>query len=535
MGLFERIFPTWALNREITLHKLERVRTADISRRNFEAVAGGRIQSGFISMSLDANSVNANDSEKLRNQVRSLEINDGNISGSISRISRNVIGSGIKFQSAVQADDKSKAPPFPTINQSMADRWNYAADREFRAWSKVADKRLICSFAEIQDLCVQAMLRDGEVLVVMRDSNNKMRRVPLCLEVLEIDRLVTPAGLVSDKQVRNGIRYDAEGVPVTYYVLRRHPGDTITYLDGSSLDYEEIPAFAPNGTRKVLHLFRPIRPEQSRGFSEFASALSHIQNLHKYQEAEIVAAREAACLTGIVTTPSPADYVNSMTSSATVSDGSAYREREFSPGQWHVMAPGETVQIFNPTRPTEQYGVFTKEILRSVANAVDIPVETLTQDWAGMNYSNARTVLLQAQDMFREFQGYMIEHLCAPIWESLAHQLVFSGRLQAQGFDRRKDDWLSSRWIPRGWSWVDPVKEATGKQIDVAGGWETVTSICAAQGKDFDDVVEQRARELVKIREVEEKYNVKFTAQQENDGAKQYDSEEVPEDEHTAV
>lgn len=512
MGMFQRIFPGWALSRAISQQRLDAVLRADSRRkRSFEAAEGGRLQSGFIATALNADSTINGDSEKLRQQVRSLELNDGNVAGPISRISRNVIGSGIRFQAAVQADDRSKAPPFPTINQTMADRWNFAADRAFRKWARHADRRLVCNFYELQDLAVQAMLRDGEVLVVLRDSARSDRLVPLCLEILEIDRLATPPGMIGNPQVRAGIRYDSEGVPVAFYVLRRHPGDTLTYLTKNPLDYEEIPAFAANGTRKVLHLFRPIRPEQSRGFSEFSAALSHMQNLHKYQEAEIVAAREAACLTGIITTEAPETWVDAMSNAAIAADGESYREREFGPGMWHTMAPGEKVEIFNPSRPNEQYGTFTRELSRAVANALDVPVEVLTQDWAGMNYSNARTVVLQAQDMFREFQNYIIEHFCAPVWEALARQLVFAGVLPGIGFDRRTDDWLAARWIPRGWAWVDPEKEATGKAMDVAGGWETVTDICAAQGRDFDEVLETRAREKRKIQDAEKKYGVTLT------------------------
>ena len=94
------------------------------------------------------------------------------------------------------------------MSKKAADRINRAAEAEFKKWNKQADKRLTLSFYEIQRLACGALERDGECLIVLRTSNRRDRRVPLCLEGLESDRLATPHGgnLQSQNPKRHRIR-----------------------------------------------------------------------------------------------------------------------------------------------------------------------------------------------------------------------------------------------------------------------------------------------------------------------------------------
>jgi len=44
-----------------------------------------------------------------------------------------------------------------------------------------------------------------------------------------------------------------------------------------------------------MHLFNPVRPEQSQGYSAFGAGLKDYQGLDRYREAEIYARLEDAC------------------------------------------------------------------------------------------------------------------------------------------------------------------------------------------------------------------------------------------------
>lgn len=516
-----KIFPTFALKREIIQRRLERLEKFK-PQRSFEAVMGDRLRSDFLVPKNSADSA-LQGSDKLRQHIRQLEYNNGFMSGPILRIVNNVVGQGIHFQSRVMAD-KNRNEPFPTITQKRADRFNFEAERGYRIWGRKADKRLISNIVEIQRIVQGALERDGEILIIGRSSEKKDRIIPYCLEVLEIDRLMTPVSEFKNPRMRNGILYDQEGVPEIYFILKRHPGETYPWglqqgeswsggLGTRPEDFEQIPAFNPNGTRKVLHLFNVVRPEQSRGYSRFAAGLKDFQDLERYREAEIYAALEDACLTGIVTTPQPEDFQQAYTDGNILSPSSedhTQRYHEFAPGKWNYLAPGEEIKVHAPSRPNPKIDEFINHLLRGPANALDIPPEILSQNWKDMNYSNARTVLLQAYLSFRVRQRYLIDHFCAPVYENVLHGLVVKGHVQSEGFDRRKDDFLRHIWIPPGWAWVDPVKEAKGKEIELKENMETLTEIEASKGRDIDEHLELRAIELRKMKDLEEKYDIKF-------------------------
>lgn len=515
-----KVAPGFALRREVASRRLERLDQMAPRRgkgngdamRSFEAVSGNRLYHDFLAPRNSADSA-LSGAESLRHHVRQLEYNSGFVSGPVKRIANNVVGPGIRFQSRVRPDDpENRFTPFPTITEARAQQWNYEMERLHRKWARQADKRLILTWGRIQWLAEAALVRDGAVLVVGRESRRRDRVIPYCLELLEIDRLQTPMSEFNNPRVRAGVRYDDEGAPEAYFVLKRHPGESL----GRGMkadDFEEVPAFYPSGAKKVIHLFNPVRPEQSQGFSPFAAGLKGYMNLDRYHEAEIYAALEDACMTGIVKTPNPDGFQAGYTVDNLGSEdggGTEPRIHEFAPGMVHYLNPGEEFDMHKPNRPGDAFGELTAQLLRDPANALDIPPEVLSQAWQGMNYSNARTVLLQFYLTCRLRQAYLIEELCRPVHENEARYGVAYGKISGEGFDRRSEDFLSFAGIPPGWHWVDPEKEAKAADLGLSNNTETLADLCASRGEDVDEHLETRARELQRMQELEEKYGITF-------------------------
>jgi len=507
-----KVFPGYALKREVAARRLKRLQDFDgkeSASRSFEALSNDRLRYGLSSTNKSADGAISGKIDVLRNHVRQLEYNNGFVSGPIQRIVKNVVGQGIHFQARVTSDTKN----LPRISDSAAEKFNATIERLFKRWAQRSDVRLMQNFNEQQALTEGALVRDGELLVVGRNSKRKDRQIPYCLELLEADRLQAPREEVNNPKIRNGILFDDEGAPKTYFILKRHPGETINLMGTKAADFEEIPAFNKNGTRKVLHLFNPLRPEQTRGFSSFAAALKDIQDLDRTVEAEKMAMLEDACMTGFVKTDNPVGFQSAYTEA---SDNPVEYERihEFAPLKWHYLRPGESIDIHKPSRPNDALGEMINQLLRGPSNALDIPPEVMSQNWQGMNYSNARTVLLMFYLSCRIRQKYLIDHFCIPVYENVLIALVVNGLIKAPGFDMRREDYLSHSWIAPGWQWIDPTKEAKGKEIEVQNNFETLTNIHAAQGRDFEETMEVRAIELKKMKELEEKYDIQFPKNQ---------------------
>lgn len=498
--------PGYALKRYSAHLMFKALSGGEKGERSFEAVNSSRLRGDWTNITQDADAALGTSGPALRNMVRDLSHRSGLVAGPLRRITNNVIGLGIRPQARVKVDGEFDAPQgTEKITENTAKRFNYQAEKNYRRWAKKASSDLRTTVEELQALAFRGMIGDGETLVVVRSSSKKGRIIPLALEVIEIDRLSTPPGEIKNPKVRNGILFDDEGAPQTYYVLKRHPGSTNIQTIAGMNDYEEIAAYGSNGLKKVIHLYDILRPGQSRGYSPFAAGLGDMQDLARYREAVIVAARVGACLAAFIERP-PA-YTNAQQNPSSTS---GQLITKFEPGMIKYTNPGEKVTPFTPSQPQNQFGEFTKQILMTAANAVDVPYEVFANDWAGLNYSNARTVLLQAYLAFRIYQRFMINHLCIPVWENFVSDCVAAGQVEAPGFGVRKEDYFEVSWVPPGWQWVDPLKESQAATNDIENLITTLSDTLAGRGDDWEEKLEQRARELKRINELEDKYEIKM-------------------------
>lgn len=509
MGLIDKIAPIWALKRQIAKNRLKRMK--ELNKRGFDAVSGNRKNYSFSGLSTESpDSAIYDDLEALRNNVRRRERESGFSKGAIQRIVKSVVGVGIYPQARCVPDKEFIGQP--KINQRMASVFNYQAEKFFRRWAKKSDIRLKQNFWDQQAEIFGAYIRDGEALIIGRNSNNLTRSIPYCLETREIDYLQTPRSEINNPKITGGIEHDSEGVPRFYYLTKSHPGNAIHIQDS---DIEQVDAFFASGRRRVHHLFSPLRrPGQTRGYSDFASGLKTLQNMDKYWEAEILAALEDACMTGIIETSYPTGFNANYTES---SDSDDYdRIHEFAPNMMHYLQPGEKFSIHRPNRPNNQFEAFTNILMSDPASALDVPVEIISMNWKGLNYSNARTILLQFYASCFYLSTIFIRQFLEDIWENVISDGVINGDIQATGFDRRKDDYLATKWIPRVYRrWVDPQKESNGKTNDLNNNIETLSDIHSERGDDWEEKLTQRAVELKRMKELETEYGIEFKSEQE--------------------
>ena len=74
--------------------------------------------------------------------------------------------------------------------------------------------------------------------------------------------------------------------------------------------------------------------------------------------------------------------------------------------------------------------------------------------------------------------------------------------VDAPDFYENRYAYTRCKWIGPGRGWVDPVKEAQACQIRMDIGLSTLEAECAGQGLDWEEVLEQRAREKAKLTEL---------------------------------
>lgn len=444
----------------------------------------------------------------LRERSRELNRNDAHASGITGTIVTNTVGTGIRLQSNLNAEALG-------ISEEEANTLRKTIELIWEKWTPFADSAERMDFWELQGLVDRQILENGEVILQPVMLDLPFRPYYTALDIIESDRLGTPGYRNAEKNLRYGVEIGSRGEPVAYYIKKTHPGDLTVARGYATNDYTRVPARNPQGRKNILHLFPVLRPGQTRGIPFFAPVLTYFKDLCDYMEAELVAARIAACFAIFI--KSGGDAYDKMIANTDDTNSAGQREFELEPGLMEHLNPGEDITTFNPNRPGGTFAPFVDRILRAISAGLGLPYEIVAKDFSQTNYSSARAALLQAYRYFKTRQQFLSNKLCQPVFELVLEEAWLRGELPVQDFYGQKYELTRAKWITPGWQWVDPLKEAQASELSISKGLSTLAEECASQGKDWEETVEQRARELVKIKELEEKNSITIITEASKD------------------
>ncbi|MGO4618559.1 hypothetical protein AB4Z34_01605 [Ensifer sp. 2YAB10] len=95
---------------------------------------------------------------------------------------------------------------------------------------------------------------------------------------------------------------------------------------------------------------------------------------------------------------------------------------------------------------------------------------------------------------------WLKSHLLDIIYPMIVEEAVGCGYTEAPNFYRFKRAWTRCHWIFDGTGWLDPVREAQAAQLRITTSISTLQDECAEEGKDWEEVLEQRAAEQARRR-----------------------------------
>ncbi len=383
----------------------------------------------------------------------------------------NAIGTGIKPQSMV-AD--------ANLRERIQALW--------RDWTLDADAAGLTDFYGLQAMACRAMLEGGEALVRIRYRRPEdSLPVAIQLQVLEPEHLPVTLNTTADNGnlIRAGIEFDRLGRRVAYHLYRSHPEDGAMSPMSGAGGMETVRVDAG----EILHLFRPLRPGQIRGEPWLARALVKLNELDQYDDAELVRKKTAAMFAGFITRLAPED--NLMGEG--LADGNGVALAGLEPGTLQILEPGEDVKFSQPADVGASYADFLRMQFRAVAAAMGVTYEQLTGDLTQVNYSSIRAGLLEFRRRVEALQhGVIVHQLCRPIWQAWMEQAVLEGALMLPGYARggtaKRREYLSVKWIPQGWQWVDPKKEFDAMLTAIRAGLLSRSEAISSFGYDAEDV-----------------------------------------------
>jgi lambda family phage portal protein len=159
------------------------------------------------------------------------------------------------------------------------------------------------------------------------------------------------------------------------------------------------------------------------------------------------------------------------------------------PGTLQILEPGEDIKFSAPADVGSSYAEFMRQQFRAVAAAMGITYEMLTGDLTQVNYSSIRAGLLEFRRRCEALQhGVIVHQLCRPIWRAWMDQAVLEGAIDLPGYRKDRRTYQAAKWIPQGWSWVDPQKEFNAMKLAIRAGLMSRSEAISGNGYDAEDV-----------------------------------------------
>lgn len=481
MNLIERIF------KKFGYRKLD---TVPQKRSIFSGADIGRLYAGWSTTNYSADAELYTDLRTLRARSRELERNNDYAKKFFRMVRTNVVGKeGIKLQS--QANN-SKGKPDEAARAKIEETW--------REWGKkgMCDVTGEYSFRDIQKLVISSMARDGEILIrKLRGFDNPYR---FALQLLEADHLDEQYNdqLSGGRRIKMGIEYNEWNRAVAYHIYSQHPGDYFSTATFSQGDRLRIPA------EEILHLRLPYRVSQSRGLPWVHAALTRLNMLGGYEEAELVQSRVAAMKGGFY----ESDGTIGGYQGDDTEDGSPVQELE--PGEFELLPPGLRFKQYDPQHPTTAFEAFSKAILRGIASGLDVSYHYLSNDLTDVNYSSIRAGVLDERDVWKDLQAFIAEHFLQPVFEGWMDMALLTQQIPYSHSNYEK--YIRARWQARGWPWVDPKSDAEARQLTLDMKLDTAANIAAETGQDLEEIYIQLALE----RDLRKKYGLDATLTEGN-------------------
>jgi lambda family phage portal protein len=163
-----------------------------------------------------------------------------------------------------------------------------------------------------------------------------------------------------------------------------------------------------------------------------------------------------------------------------------------------ALDPGQEMKFFPPNHPNSVLPQFTSYLLKGAASSLNVAYHSLSGDLAESKFSSDRTALVQERDGWRLLQGWLIRRFCNPVYQAWLEAAMFHGAVSIPVADPARA--CAPRWAARNWDWVDPLKDVQASTQAIAFGLSTYQDELGAQGKAWEEVFEQRAREQEKAR-----------------------------------
>lgn len=450
---------------------------------------------------------------------RDLARNDGTANGAITRVLDNTVGANLKLSAQPDHRALHLRTGLKAFDATWADEFRRAAEAIWRSYSenhgRYNDHARQLTVAQQHRLALRHKLIDGEDLILTYWRPDRVgygaADFATAFLVVDPDRLSNPYQMIDTKHLRGGVEIDDDGVPVAYHIRKAHQNDWYNAIE--SMEWERIEREDEDGFRRVIHDFEHERAGQNRGIGVFTSVLNHMRMLSRYYGVELQAATVAAIFGTYVTSPYDPSIVQDSLMGGDIQGYQAIRAEwaEKRPAMLNgvripTLAPGEDINQVQAAHPNTGFESFYGAMLRSVAGALGVSAEQVTQDWSKTNYSSARAALLESWKTLVRRRNEFSANTATPMYATWLAEAIELGILPmpkgAPDYLEYESSFSRCTWLGPGRGWIDPVKERQGSVLGMDAGLSSLRNECAENsGMDWEEILDQRQIEVQAFKE----------------------------------
>lgn len=493
----------------------------------YEAGRQNRLDAGFVPRNLGPNALGQETLELLRARSRFLVDNNPIVGGALRTHTDNIVGRGIDVRPMTGIEE---------LDRELARRW--------KAFAEGVDPSRTLTLRDHQRLFCSELLTSGEVLLVdsvvpaRATTRGEWARGP-AVELIEAERLdvgfvasggsvidsagggsgqgrqTVAASVPQDHTVLQSVELDASGVPVAYWVREAHPRDLVSGLVAQPM---LVASRRRLSTDRARLCFLMRRPKQLRGVPWTTTIISDSRMESGFLEASLVQARIAACTALIFAEdgdmgPLAAGVGNGADAGGggknDFVDSSGAPITELSPGLIGFSSKGEP-KVVASNLPAPGLEMVERMMHNRQAAGLGMSAAELSRNYKGTTFSAARTELLSTMRGVHPMQAYVFENSTRPLYRTFVWWLVTSGQLQLKAAYRKKlgpQLELLYECMPTypGTDWVNPAQEAAAAETELALGIVSRTQLCAAKGRNFEEVLQQTLSEELREKQLREK------------------------------
>lgn len=469
MGAIDKIIgvvsPQKAYEREMWRQALE-------AARGYDAAGYGRLNSGWRVHNDSAENTDRMSRDVIRARARDLERNSDIAQAVLRAFERNVVGKGYTLR-AKTGDE--------TLNKEIEKAW--------KRWCKArnCDVTGEQSFNQILRMAVDRKKVDGGLLFVYRYTEGGV--VPFKLQIMEVDELDTSQTTPHQRgnRVVGGIEYNQYRRPVGYW-FRQYD------IEGWQLTQ---PVYIE--AKDVYFYKSKRRPSQLREISDMTHTITRIRDTNEFITAVSVKERIAACLAVFIKKAVPAGGFG-RGGVRTENGAVDYEGKKLTPGMIQSLGAGDEIQVVDPKGAASDATAMVKTQQALIGAGQGLSYEAVSRDMTGATYSSARQNAIEDESTYAE-DVEMLTDFMSEVYENFVISGYLAGLFNMPGFWDKKADYLDHAWVKAPKKWIDPAKESTANKTALQSGQKTYQDICAEQGKDWKDAVDETAEVLKYARE----------------------------------